>query len=91
MEITDANIDNEGHAELEEWVHKGVAAIVGDTQCPGGRFQEVAVVQGGALVLAQWVRDAKSDWHCTAHIIMQEGSVPKLARLLRANGYEVMP
>ena len=87
----DEGPENESHKELEGLVEVGVAAILSDEALPGGRFQEVAVVQGGALVIAQWRQDAAGDWRSPQCIILQRGTVPRLGELLRRNGYQVMP
>jgi hypothetical protein len=65
--------------------------LLSDDVYPGGRFQEVAVVRGGALVIAQWHQDEAGDWRSPKATILQRGTVPKLVELLRANGYHVMP
>lgn len=74
------------HDEAMAAVAAGQAAVLSDEPLPGVRYQTVAVIQLGDVVLTQWEERA-GNWKSKLCLWLKPGAAGKLAGLLEVAGY----
>jgi hypothetical protein len=74
--------------KLPRQIELGYAIILRDEVLETGRYQVIASVKGGAVIVEEW-HDSKRDdnWHYDEGVILDRGSIPKLIKMLAGLGY----